>query len=198
MAHHPVSDFARKRRHAGADRPEMDRDPRVFDGTGVEEGLHAGELVVLAFEVQRSPFLPAGKNGAQRLDVLAHPRHGCRPWRAVAPHDVSAHLGPQAEFETTVGKLLEVPRRVGHRHRAPGKGHQDAGGHVQARRRFERNRRGGETVVDGFGNIETVVAQGLGPPSVRGHGRKRHPLVHRRKDSEHLAVSSALPRLAAR
>ena len=56
------------------DGTEVNRDVRRFDGSRVEEGLHARELVVLAFEGQRAALLPTAKDGAQRIHVLAHAR----------------------------------------------------------------------------------------------------------------------------
>ena len=137
---------------------------------------------MLPLEGQRRPILPGGKDGAQGANVLAHARNRGRPLRRVAAHDIAAHLGAHAEFETSAGKGLKIPGRLGDVHGAARKNHENAGRDPQALGRRQGRLGHEQPIVDGVGHIQAVIAQGLGTLGVRGHFGQGHSLVHRRPD----------------
>src|SRR5688572_10645432 len=71
---------------------------RALDGSWIEVRLHAGELIVLAFEAQRRAGCEGGEDGAQCVDVVAHATHRFAPWHRVAALDVLFDLGAEAEL----------------------------------------------------------------------------------------------------
>ncbi len=181
----PIRDLSGDRRHLGSDRTQHDRNVGMLDGARIEERLQPSEAVVLSLEAQRAPALEAREDRPQRLDVLAHARRRRGPRRAVAADDVAAHLGAEAQLEAPCRRGLEVPGRMGHRHRAAREGDQHAEQDLEPGRGVQRHRRDQHAIVDPVGHVETVIARCLRPLGERPDLRRRRPLMDRCIDLEH-------------
>ena len=130
----PVGHLAGHGAHPRTDRRDMDRDVGVIDRARIEERHHQAEVVVLAFELQRSSFLPAGPHRPDRTDGVSHPRRRRVPLHTETPPDVTAHLGAEAEKETTTGEFRQRPRRHRGRRRRSGKSHRHRGAKLDSLR----------------------------------------------------------------
>src|SRR4029453_10694425 len=78
--------------------------------------------VVLADECRLGAVLPRVPDGAHRLDVLAHARHGRAPTDGEALLVVLAHLAAEAEHEASLGEALQIPGDLRDDHRGAWKG----------------------------------------------------------------------------
>src|SRR5438876_3957749 len=106
---------------------DEDRDPRVGNRAGVEEGRHQVEAIEPALEVEPGSVLPGVPDRAEGLHDLAELRPRRLELHREAALVVPLHLGSEAEDETPPRGLLQIPREVGEHHRAPREGDRDRG-----------------------------------------------------------------------
>src|SRR3990170_8790610 len=97
-----VADFAGDPADVLVDAGDIDRDLRVLDGPGIEEGGHQVEAVELPPEVELGPVLPAVPDRAERQDHLADPRPRRLPLHGEAPLVVALDLGAEPQDEAAV------------------------------------------------------------------------------------------------
>jgi hypothetical protein len=108
--------------HRGPDAGQQDARGSVAGRAGVEGRGHQRVVVELAAEVQLGPVVPAGPDGAQRRDVLAHPPGRVVERLAEPAGDVRAHLGAKAELEPAAGVPVQLVGQVRGDQRVAGQG----------------------------------------------------------------------------
>ena len=136
-----VGGFPGQSQHHRADGRQRDRDARQAGRARREVGRHQVELVGVALERERNLFLPCPPDRMQGADIVAHARHRRRPRDAEAALVVRLHLRPDAEHETSVGRLVQVPGIVRRDRRRARKRDGDGRSELDAVR---RERRGGQ------------------------------------------------------
>ena len=132
-------------------------------GSGRPHGREQRQVPVVALVAERLAA-EALEDRPERQHVVAQAGPGRIELHAVAPLDVRADLGAEAEPEAPAGGLGQLPRDLGGDHRAAGEGDGDAGEDVEVGG-GERGRRAAE--VGG--------APGLGDHEAREPGRRRVP-----------------------
>ncbi len=158
------------RAQPGVDGGEVNRDVRMLDRPGIEQGNHQVEAVVLALEVQPGPVLPAVPYRADRLGVLAHPGGGRVPGDAVAALDVTADLSAESQGESPARELLQGPGGQRHHRRAAREGNGHRRSQPQVRGGLGGQRQQRERVVLGLLDDQAAVPDLLQQRSVAGDG----------------------------
>src|SRR3989441_11830482 len=92
-----VAEFSREHAHPRVHAGEENRNLRMLDRTGIEEGRHEVDLVELAFEFQSLASLPRTPDRPQRAYHLSHAGDWGLPLHPETPLDVALHLTSQTE-----------------------------------------------------------------------------------------------------
>ena len=117
--------------HTGANRGEGDLRQGVVDWAGIEGRSRKGEAIVVRDVVRFLAFLPSRPNGTHHADVVLHPPSGRGPGTAEALDVVAADLAPEADVDSALAQLLEVPGGLGHNKRGAGERDGDGRGDLQ-------------------------------------------------------------------
>src|SRR3989442_14064590 len=94
-----VRQLARGAADQRVDAGDPDRNPRMVARSAVEHRIHQREFVELTLVGRLLAGLEGLPNGTQATDVVGQARYRRVVRHRVAPLDVSAHLGTEAEME---------------------------------------------------------------------------------------------------
>ena len=180
-----VAQFARQPADVGVHPGDVDGNVRVIDPAWRKRGRHERVSVELALKIQFRAVLPAVPNRAQGEHDLAQLGPRRLPLHAVAALVVALDLGAEPQDEAARGRALQIPGRIGQRHRATRKRQRNRGSELQSvgGRGGHCQRQEGvvlvlhaphatETEVFGVaGNRNGFVERTCGQQSVEFHGR---------------------------
>src|ERR1051326_1027988 len=113
-----IAAFAGHTAHVPVHTRDVDWDPWMFDGAGIEHRSHQVEAVEFALEVEPDAVLPAVPDGPECQHLFAKPRSWRLELHRKTPLVVAFHLRTESEDHASTRRLLEVPRDVRGDHRA--------------------------------------------------------------------------------
>ena len=168
-----VAQFTGQPANVGVHPGDVDGDVRVVDPARGKRGRHECVSIEFALKIEFRAVLPAVPNRAQGEHDLAQLGTRRLPLHAVAALIVALDLGADPQDEAARGGALQVPGRIGQRHRAARKCQGNRGAELQAVGRCRRYRQRQERVVLVLHAPYAVEAEVLGVAGNRNGVVKR-------------------------